>query len=409
MMSSASPISVCMFSNLYPPVVSGSSTQTASLARELARRGCPAVVITAKVSGESKDYEVVDGVHVYRLPAVRLPRMTVSLNFPWLNYTFTRKNLRRVAEILERHRPDVLHLHNHMFDLALTASLVRRRTGLPLVLTIHTVIKHARAAYNLLLYPADRVMLKRLVVGQADALICPDLNVREYVREAFGRTDTSLVPYGISLPGSPVNGAVERLRAKYGLDGKRVILSLGHVHAIRNRKDLVEAMPGVLEKFPEAVLLIVGAVADGSPAAAAKRLDVDGSVVFTGHVPHAEVPAFLALADVEAHWLNQDTPDKTSLGIASLEAMGAGKVVLAAANENTYGPGVLKSGDNLILVEPGKPEKLARTIADLFGDHERRAAIGQRASQTVRENFSWEIIGDRTLGVYEEAIRRRAS
>src|SRR5438270_6352898 len=119
-MNSDTRISVCMFSNLYPPVASGSSTQTAGLSRSLAQHGCPTVVITAKIDKTSEDYEEVDAVHIYRLPTIRLPKMAVALNFPWLSYTFFPKNLRRVKEIIERHQPDVFHLHNHMFDLALT-------------------------------------------------------------------------------------------------------------------------------------------------------------------------------------------------------------------------------------------------------------------------------------------------
>ena len=402
------PINVCMFSNLYPPVVSGSSTQTASLSRELARCGCQTVVITAKVTRDSKEYEEVDGVYVYRLPAIRLPKMPISLNFPWLSYTFTLRNLRHIENIIKQHSPDVLHLHNHMFDLALSAVLMHRRTKKPLVITIHTVIKHARNFYNLLLYPADRLFLKHLVINQADALICPDLNIKDYVRDAFGKSDAALVPYGISLPETPIDGLVERLMTKYHLDGKRVILSLGHVHEIRNRKDLIEALPGVLEVFPNTVLLIVGTVADDSPAVLARKLGLHESVIFTGHVPHSEVPAFLALADLEAHWLNQDVPQKTSLGIASLEAMGAGKVVLAAANENTYGQGVLRNGENIVFVEPGNPRQLARTIVELLSDEERCRAIGHRASQMVKEHFSWDSVCARTLDLYREVIRNHA-
>ncbi|PIP05968.1 MAG: hypothetical protein COX52_09060 [Syntrophobacterales bacterium CG23_combo_of_CG06-09_8_20_14_all_48_27] len=398
---------VCMFSNLYPPVVSGSSTQSSFLSRELARRQCQVAVITAKVTEDSKEYEEVDGVHVYRLPAIRLPKMPISFNFPWLSYTFTPGNLRRIEEIIKRHTPDVLHLHNHMFDLALSAVLMQKRSKKPLVITIHTIIKHAQSCYNLLLYPADRLLFKHLVINRADALICPDLNIKDYARDVFGKSDAVLVPYGIGLPETTIDELVKQLRTKYHLNGKRVILSLGHVHAIRNRQDLIKALPGVLEVFPNTVLLIVGSVADDSPAALSRELGVHESVILTGHVPHSEVSAYLALANLEAHWLTQDVPQKTSLGIASLEAMGAGKVVLAAANEDTYGPGVLKNGRNIVLVEPGNPRQLARTIIELLSDEERCRVIGNEAYRTIKEHFSWDSVCDRTLDLYREVLRKR--
>jgi len=270
---------VCLFSNLYPPVVSGSSTHTASLSRELACRGCRIVVITARLAKDSREYEQVDGVEVYRLPASRMPKMPIWLNFPWLSYTFTPSNLRRIEEIINRHTPDVLHLHNHMFDLALSAVLMRKRTNKPLCITIHTVVRHARNLYNLLLYPADRLLLRYLVINEADALICPDANIKEYVRSAFGKSNVALIPYGISLPNTS-EGLVNGLRAKYHLNEKRVILSLGHVHQIRNRKSLIEALPSVRRVFPDTVLLIVGTVSDATPEVLARKLGVRESVIF---------------------------------------------------------------------------------------------------------------------------------
>ncbi len=393
-----------MFTNLYPPVCSGSALQVRSLSRELTRRGCQTIVITARIDHDSAAYEQVDGVHVYRLPAIHLPEMAISLNFPWLNYTFTPCNLWRMERIIRRHDPDVLHLHNHMFDMALSAILMRRRTGKPLVLTIHTIIRHARWFYNALLYPADRLVLRHLVVGQADNVICPDLNAEAYVREAFGDVPRSVIPYGIDIfPPSP-QGARE-IRDRFGLAGKRVILSLGHVHHIRNRKELVEAMPEVLRAFPNAVLLIVGAVSTDFPAALARKLGVQDSVIFTGAVSHATVPALFTVADLEAHWLNQEVPEKTSLGIASWEAMGAGKVILTTAKASTRGEGALEHGRNGILVEPNRPDQLARFIIELLGDDERRKAIGAAARKTIRDHFSWDVICRRMLTLYADTRR----
>jgi 1,2-diacylglycerol 3-alpha-glucosyltransferase len=394
-----------MFSNLYPPVVSGSSTQSGLLAREFARRGKQVSVITAKIDHESRDYEEVDGVHIYRLPCIRLPKMEIALNFPWLNYTFTPQNMRRITEIIKKRKPDILHLHNHMFDLAFSAILVRKKFHIPLVITIHTVIKHSQRLYNLILSPLDRILLKRTVINNADHIISPDDNIRKYVEDVFGVKNTTIVPYGIEIPKEPRKSRVSKLRQKFNLNNRRVILSVGHVHKIRDRKDLIEAMPMVLERMPSAVLLIVGAVATDIPAKTARKLGIEDSVIFTGPVPHDDIAAFLALGDLEAHWLNQDSPEKTSLGIASLESMGAGKVVVAVANENTYGHDVLRNGENVILVKPNNPHKLAHTIVSILGDPNRCRLIAQKARRTVEKNFSWENAIARTLAVYQLAAR----
>jgi len=179
---------------------------------------------------------------------------------------------------------------------------------------------------------------------------------------------------------------------------------LGHVHEIRNRRDLVEAMPSVLKVFPETVLLIVGAEATRTPSDTARKLGISDAVVFTGPMPYDLVPAFVKLSDIEAHWLTQDSAEKTSLGIATLEVMGAGKTVLAAVNEDTHGHGIICNGENLILVEPHQPEKLAHTIIDILGDDERRVRIGRNARSTIKDNFSWDTVCEKTAGLYHKLL-----
>jgi glycosyltransferase involved in cell wall biosynthesis len=86
--------------------------------------------------------------------------------------------------------------------------------------------------------------------------------------------------------------------------------------------------------------------------------------------------------------------------------MGAGKVILAAANENTYGAGVLRNGWNFILVKPGDPDLLAKTIIDLLNNPKKCQTIGDRARQTIYEHFSWDRVCSQTLEVYRETIWR---
>ena len=398
-------MNICMISSLYPPVLSGSSTQSAKLSYELARLGHKPFVITAHTDKSSPEYEEVDGVPVYRLPAIRLPKMPISLNFPWLSYTFTRGNLRKIETIFDRHRPEIIHLHNHMFDLAFSAVLMRRRFRIPLVITMHTMIHHTTRLYNLILYPADRILLRYLVTNQAQLLICPDINIEKYVKKAFPQSSTVVLPYGITLPDKVDAAMVDQLREKHHLDGKRVILSLGHVIELRDRRDLIAALPTIMAAIPDSVVVIVGNEATDRPRKLAHQLGVQDAVIFTGHVPHYKVPAYLALADLEIHLFYQDTPDNTSLGIASLEAMGAGNVVLVAANQDTYGKGILRNGENVILVDQGRPDKLAETIIGLLHDDSRRSHIAEQAKQTIRQHFSWDSVCSRTIKVYEEVLR----
>ena len=400
------PHSVCMFSNMFPPVVSGSAIQSSSLARELIARGhCP-FVICARVDATSNEYEELDGVPVYRLPARRLPKLPIAMNSPWLSYTFTPGNIRRVMEIFDRHRPEVIHLHNHMFDLSLMAVWMRKRFAIPLTVTLHTMIRHSRSLYNVLLYPADRLVLRRLVAEQAEVLICPDENIMEYARQAFPRTRRTMIPYGIDILDHAEKSEVERFRSAYGLKGKRVILSLGHVHGLRDRRELVAALPAVRKAVGDVVVLIVGDEGVDTPRRLAADLGVSDAVIFTGHIPRDQVAAHLALADMEMHLFYQDSRGKDSLGMASLEAMGSGLTVIGAAHKDTYGKGLLRDGENVVLVRRGMGKDIEKVITDLLQDGVRRERIGRAAGKLVGDHFSWDRTCQQTLDAYDEAGRR---
>lgn len=399
---------ICMFSNLYPPVYSGSSTQCSQLARELVNRGHEVIVITARLDKQTAPYEKIDGVHIYRLSALHLPKMTVSLNFPWLNSTFVPGNARRVNAIFDQHKPDVIHLHNHMFDLAFSAVRAARRFNIPLVVTIHTLIKHPRPIYNWILYPLDRQFLKHSVIEKADLILCPDATIERYVSEAFGPVDNILLPYGITQMPEPARQKMELIRQNYGLKNSPVILSLGHLHEIRNRKELIEILPDLLPRFPDLKLMIVGDIGTNSAESLARRLGVSNAVIFTGSVPHADVPAYLGIADLEAHWFHESNPQNKTLGIAALEAMGAGKVVVGTADEDVYGKGVLANNRNVILVNLASLENLALRISDLLENEQKRAAIGAQAQKTIVEHFSWDSVCKQTLAAYECVIEKKA-
>ncbi len=399
-MNSSIPLTVCMFSNLYPPVHSGSSTQCAQLAAELTKRGYKVIVITSRINRESPESEVVHGVHIYRIPCLRLPRMPIALNFPWLTITFTPSNTRRIVEILRAHPPDIIHLHNHMFDMAFHATSMARRLKKPLVVTVHTIIKHPSRLYDLPLAIFDRFLLKHLVIRQADVLISPDRIISSYIEKTFGNIKTKLIPYGISQPPTPEPEEMTAIRNRFGIEEGPVILSLGHLHEVRNRKELIEALPRLITRFPDLRVLIVGDVGTDSAEKLATRLGVRNHVIFTGAIPHAEISNFLGVADIEAHWFDRSHPHR-SLGIAAQEAMAAGKTVIGNADENIYGDGVLRNGENVILIDPTNTEILVRQITDILTNDKKRELIGKNAQNTIRKHFSWKVIGLQTLNVYQ--------
>jgi glycosyltransferase involved in cell wall biosynthesis len=68
----------------------------------------------------------------------------------------------------------------------------------------------------------------------------------------------------------------------------------------------------------------------------------------------------------------------------------------------------LRNNENVILVELDDLSKLAKQLIDILENEPQRQAIGQRASQAIRNHFSWDSVCRQTLQVYQAAIQKRA-
>lgn len=399
-----SGLTVLIFSNLYPPVVSGSSTQSSALARELVKNGHNVIVVTAKLNEAQESYESEDNVHIYRIPSIGLPKMSITLNFPWIRWTLTPGNLNLLRLIVKKHQPDIIHLHNHMFDLAISAVIMKNEFNIPLVITIHTIVQHPNRFYNAILYTIDRLILRNYVINAADWIICPEKTIFQYVQRVFDKKNSVIIPYGIDQITIVDTLTEKKIKEKYNLEGKKIFLSLGHVHEIRDRKDIIEAMPEVLTLFPDFILLIVGDIGTEKPRLLAQKLGIENSVIFTGSVPHSVVPSLFAVSEINGQWFQTSNPQSKTLGIAALEAMSAGKVVIGTADDDVYGEKILINGENVILIQPQDPKNLAKHIIEILKDDGRRKFIGLNASKTIERFFSWDSVCDRTVQLYLHTV-----
>src|SRR5207245_910994 len=143
-----------------------------------------------------------------------------------------------------------------------------------------------------------------------------------------------------------------------------VILSLGHVHNLRDRCDLIAAMPEIIREVPDVHLLIVGDIYTQRPIELAESLNIKSHITFTGSIPHDEIGKYLSAATIEAHWLSA----APGLGIAAMEAMSVGKAVVSSIGVDDLGKGVLRPGENIILIDRGSTTSIADGIIRLLSD-----------------------------------------
>jgi glycosyltransferase involved in cell wall biosynthesis len=130
-------------------------------------------------------------------------------------------------------------------------------------------------------------------------------------------------------------------------------------------------------------------------------LGIGSTIDFLGHVEQAELVQRYRAATVFVHPAHYE-----GLPTVLLEAMACGKAVVSTAVSGSLD--VVEDGINGLLVPPRAPAALAEAISSLVADAELRAQLGAAARCTVRDTYSWSVVGQKYLCYYQDLLEQRA-
>lgn len=387
---------ILVVNNFYPPRVGGSAHLADALARGYAREGHDVLVLTAAYKGAPEIEQAGPRLRIVRLPATAIPETRLSVSFD-IAFTLRPSLRRRLTELLDQFKPDVMHQHGQFFDLTWATARYARRHHIPALLSIHTRLENPKAHYHGVFRWLDAFVVAPILRRYRPRVVVMDVQMDEYIKRRYRRGYSSLdyIPIGVdSARMSGGDGGVVRERNGFG--DAPLIVSLGHVIPLRDRVVLVEALTKVLSEFPAARLVVVGHVYYDVFLQRARELGVESAVAAVGAVPKVDVPNYLAAAMVEAHDLQG-----YGMGTATLESMAAGVPVLVAVRPDNF-PGIdLISGENCMLVPLGDADALADALKSLLRDAAARSRIGREGQALVRHHFDLDVVLGQHLTVLE--------
>jgi glycosyltransferase involved in cell wall biosynthesis len=134
-----------------------------------------------------------------------------------------------------------------------------------------------------------------------------------------------------------------------------------------------------------------------------------GSVIFTGAVPHRSVRAYLDAADilVSPHVPNPSGDRFFGSPTKLFEYMAMGKAIAASALDQIAE--VLEDGKTALLVCPGDAVELAAAIQRLAADAQLRAELGHNARASAMARHTWRQNARRVLESCEGLAQARLS
>jgi phosphatidylinositol alpha-1,6-mannosyltransferase len=187
-----------------------------------------------------------------------------------------------------------------------------------------------------------------------------------------------------------------KLIEKYRLQNRRVIVSVGRLVHRKGQDKLIEAMPEVLKRYPDAVLLLVG---QGPIKSMLEKLirhhGLENHVIFTGRIQFADLPKYIQLGEIFA----MPSRDRffglevEGLGIVYLEASACGVPVIVGKSGGA--PDAVIENKTGLTVDGTNPTDIAEAVCKLLSDTKLAKQMGDEGRKWVVENWRWEIWSDK--------------
>jgi glycosyltransferase involved in cell wall biosynthesis len=283
----------------------------------------------------------------------------------------------KVAKVLKENRIDVIHTHN-------TQPFVDGTIG-ALMSGVKTIVHtdHARdfpdkMRYMLAEWAVSHFAYK--VVGVSDHT---SRNLMRYEKISPKKIQT--IMNGIAGDKFKITIDREKKRRELNIRETGPVIGLGvRIAEQKGITYLLQAMPAVIQMFPDISLVIAGTgELEDSLKREARDLGIDKNVFFVG--PRLDMPELLKLFDayvLPSLW--------EGLPMVLLEAMAAGCPIIATDVGGNYM--AVTHRVNGSLVEPKNPQKLAAEICTLLNDEKLRIQYAETGREIFANRFSAEIM-----------------
>ncbi|MFH1246796.1 MAG: glycosyltransferase [Candidatus Micrarchaeota archaeon] len=332
---------IAFYTDTYLPNVDGVVSQIVASKKELEKRRHYVQVFTPgtrlqKKANKDKTVSYYEGVKFPLYPQYKLAI------FPY-------------TSALEAKQLDIEIVHCHALATMGLASIFTAKTlRLPLVGTFHTMIP-LTTHYITRNKKAQEVLSKaawkaiKTFYNPFDVVTAPSAIIAKLLSE-HGVENVKVVSNGVETQNFNQRAKAENVRKKLGVKkDDSMFLFVGRVTEEKNIDVVLKAFSQLNEETSK--LAIVG---DG-PAfqqvkSLAKQLKLQNKVIFTGQVPHSEMPHYYAACDWQ---VTASTFETQGLGI--LEGMCCGKPCIGA--NSLAIPETIKNNYNGFLFEPFNVEE----------------------------------------------------
>ncbi|MFV0315142.1 MAG: glycosyltransferase family 4 protein [Anaerotignum sp.] len=364
-------MNIGIFSDTYFPQINGVATSIRTLAEGLEKKGHHVYIFTPEDPRTPK----IDEPNIFRIPSL-----------PFLFAKGFRASLlcpphlwRKIYSL----NLDIVHTQTE-FPLGFLGKFISTTQGIPLIHTYHTMYEdyvHYIAGGHIISPEMAKDFSKAFCNITTDVIV-PTKKTQDLLLSYGVNTPISIIPTGIDTAhfnkSNFTRDEILELRRTLGIEENTpVVLSLGRVAKEKSIDLVLQAMPNLFHRLPEAKMVIVG---DGPEKSnleqMAKSLEIEDRVIFTGAKPWTEIGKYYQLGDVFCSASVSETQ-----GLTFAESMAAGVVVVAKDDPSISN---LVSHNKTGLLFQNK-EDLPELLYQVLTDHTLKERLSTSGSEMMKE------------------------
>ena len=278
---------------------------------------------------------------------------------------------------------DCLHCGD-LFPQALNGVLLRRLFRVPLIIFCHgdEISQTDRRRHQ----PKVRDFIYR----QADAIVAANQFAYDgLLRIGIHEERLHKLTPGVETENFYPRPPNAQLIQRYGLNGKKVLLTVARLVPRKNHKVVLQSLPSVLQQVPNLKYLIAGEGPEQENLQKLVRdLRLDDVVIFVGNIPNNEISEFYNLCDVFIMVNRLEAGgDVESFGMVFTEANALCKPVIGGRSGGSAEAVV--DGKTGFLVDPNDPQEVGDRLLLLLKNAELSNRMGVAGWERVKREFNW--------------------
>jgi glycosyltransferase involved in cell wall biosynthesis len=313
---------------------------------------------------------------------------------------------------------DVAVIHTHALGrIGGIARSIAKKRQIPFVITIHGGVldlpENVKRSFNApiedgwewgklfgLLFQSHKLF------QDADAIVTCNVKEAALWREKFPAKKVVVQPHGVDARIYQPDQRASADAAFPQLRGRRVLLSLGRVDPIKNQGWLLDQMPEILRKHPDAILVLAGACTDEPYGRMIdekiRALGITDQVLLTGGLP-STYPRLIGLLQKAAVVILPSVSE--TFGLVILEAWAAGTMVMTSRTSG--GCGLVEHGTNGWIFDLTEPWGFHRALDETLAHPERAAEMARRGAAKAGQEYGLGAVAGKMKKVYEELLEEK--